>query len=138
MRYVIISSWLFFTLLVYGCDPLYGCFVSNKTNDTIYVQLKPPGQTISYRDSSGYRYIGAARRMSLVDSIATYQVPSNVSLMFYNDLGYKPHVSTFPYEYMEVIHHSGRDTLRLSNKEAILRAFKPYKRIRKFDISIEN
>ena len=116
-----VICFLIILLTVSSCDPGYICLLNNKTKDSISINVRPAIEDFYKGD---YREFLISRKIIIKDSISTYIMTPTEALKLYSYIGFKPDEKHFPYNYLEIIIHNKHDTIRFTNKKAILDAFK--------------
>jgi hypothetical protein len=108
--------FVFIVISLSGCDPIYQVLLVNKSADKVYVITKPGLEEI-YAGSTYYDSIVRVK-VKNDDSLSKYLIEPNQVLKIFDDIGGKPTVKKFPFEYIQILKF--KDTITLDSKQTIL------------------
>jgi hypothetical protein len=105
------------TVILYGCDPAYNCYVRNRSSSVLYLKTHPGVESLLPKESINYDSI-AARKTAQEDKLSIYSVKPGETFQIYGHIGFSPSLEEVPFDHIEIIQKG--DTVILDSKEKIL------------------
>ena len=119
------------TVIFYGCDPSYNCYVRNDSSSVLYLKTHPSIESLFDKQSTHYDSV-LSYKVDQEGKLSVYRVEPRGVFQIYGHIGFNPSLQEMPFDYIEII--QGSDTVVLDSKEKILERLKQEGQTRKYFI----